>query len=188
VPGGQRAAEEIRAAECAEGAEEEVWGEVRNMERETFQRHLGRGAEASRQKTLPLVTNTLPPSNRYYVRLNCSFDGNPLHQKEKVFPDHNVPQTDQTIAYSESEIVERLWRDGFVPVWINIKPYAVDKSHTYFELICAGRFTNEDSDVLYHRKEGYPPFHAGVVVPPNWTPKSPKFDLHHHRDRRKKNQ
>jgi len=156
------------------------------MNRETFQRHLNLAVIAMRGRCEGLITNTLPILNRFLVRLNSSYDATSLHVKIKTFLDHEIPQEDKWMPYSESEVIERLWRDNYVPVWIDVTPYEVDGVYTYFQLRCAGRFTDDDS-MLYHQHEGYSPFHCfGPFVPPGWTSESTKFDLHHYRDRIKR--
>ena len=81
----------------------------------------------------------------------------------------------------------RLWRDGRIPEWIDITPYEVDGSFLYSELRCCGRFTDEETH-LYHKQEGYPPFHvSGPIVPVGYRDleQDGKFDLHCYRERKK---
>jgi hypothetical protein len=115
-------------------------------------------------------------------------DKNPLSSEERLFPDHEIPQIDRDVPYSTQAVVDRLWREGFVPEWIDVTPYEVDDTYFYFQLRCCGRFTM-DEDHLYHRKEGYPPFHCfGPALPgSNYDLQTDgQFDLHHFRDKRKK--
>lgn len=155
------------------------------MNREIFQLHFSLAVAAMRLRCEQFITNTLPSANRYYIILNASYDGNPLHQKEKVFSDHAILQIDRWMPYDEEQVIERLWRDGYVPVWIDVTPYEEDGKDTYFELRCAGRFSNDEA-ILYHQKEGYPPFHRfGPIIPSGWKSDSPKFDLNHYRNSKK---
>ena len=126
-------------------------------------------------------------ANRYFVILNGSFDGNPLASGEHIFPDHDVPQFDARVPRSAEEVVECLWRGGKIPEWIDITPYEADGTFLYSELLCCGRFTDDDG-LLYHKREGYPPFHVfGPVLPVGYRnlEQDGKFDLHSLRDRKK---
>jgi hypothetical protein len=60
--------------------------------------------------------------------------------------------------------------------------YPQSWQHTNFELLCCGRFT-VTGEYLYHKVEGYPPFHVlRPNLPPNWesVDESGKFDLFWH--------
>ncbi len=153
--------------------------------REQFRRHLQLGTEAVRHNIELLCWNEIPALDRYFIILNGSYDKNPLAPGEYFFPDHNCPQTDRRIPRSAEEVVERLWRGGKVPEWIDITPYEVDGTCLYSELLCCGRFTDQEN-ILYHRGEGYPPFHKfGPVLPNGYRDlkQDGKFDLHSYRDR-----
>ncbi|MBA4149836.1 MAG: hypothetical protein H0X66_17110 [Verrucomicrobia bacterium] len=158
------------------------------LTREQFAENLKQGTEAVRKNIARLCWNELPDLDRYFVILNGSFDGNPLAPGEVLFPDHNMPQTDTRVPRTAEEVVEKLWRAGKVPAWIDISPYEIDGNFLYSELLCCGRFTNEESH-LYHKPEGYPPFHIfGPVLPVGYRDleHDGKFDLHCYRDRKRK--
>jgi hypothetical protein len=128
----------------------------------------------------------LPDQNRYFVFLNSSFDGNPLAPGEHFFPDHDILQTDARVARNAEEVIEKLWRDGLVPEWIDITPFEAGHGFLYLELRCCGRFTPEEA-LLYHKQEGYPPFHLfGPIQPVSCRDleRDGKFDLHCYRDRK----
>ena len=95
------------------------------LTREQFARNLELGIAAVREAIARFCWNELPPADRYFVILNGSFDGNPLAPGEHVFPDHDVAQPDARVPRSADEVVERLWRDGKIPEWIDITPYEV---------------------------------------------------------------
>jgi hypothetical protein len=130
------------------------------MDRKTFQLHLNVAVAAMRVKCQSYITNTLPHENLYYII--------------------NVERIDRWTPLDEEKVLEHLWRDGRVPVWIDVTPYEEDGKHIYFELRCGGGFSET---IFYHKEEGYPPFHCfGPLVPPGWTRESPKFNLHHYRE------
>lgn len=158
------------------------------LTREQFAANLERGIKAVRNNISRLCWNAVPEGDRYFIILNSSFDGNALAPGEHLFPDHDRPQVDARVARSVEEVVERLWRDGRVPEWIDITPYEVQGDFLYSELRCCGRFTDQEA-LLYHRKEGYPPFHIfGPVLPVGYRDleRDGKFDLHCYRDRPKR--
>lgn len=157
------------------------------LTREQFAKHLELGIAAVRKSIAKYCWNELPNQDRYYVILNSSYDGNPLAAGEYLFPDHDLPQFDTRAPHSAEEVLTRLSRDGKVPEWIDITPYQADGAFLYSELLCCGRFTDNDA-FLYHKGEGYPPFHiAGPVWPVGYTSleRDGKFDLHCYRDRKK---
>jgi hypothetical protein len=156
------------------------------LTRAQFADNLKRGTEALREDIARYCWNQLPEGDRYFVLLNSSFDGNPLAPGEHIFPDHATAQTDVRVAWTAEEVVERLWRNGKIPEWIDITPYEADADFLYSELRCCGRFTDEEVH-LYHKQEGYPPFHKfGPIFPVGYRDleQDGKFDLHCYRDRK----
>lgn len=118
--------------------------------------------------------------------LNGSCDGNPLLTGEHIFPGHVEQKNDAQVSKSAEVVVECLWRSGKIPVWIDITPYETDGVFLYLKLLCCGRFT-DDEGLLYHQREGYPPFHLfGPVQPVGYRglEQDGKFDLHCFRDRK----
>jgi hypothetical protein len=154
---------------------------------EQFGEHLRRGTAAVRKAIAKFCWNALPDQDRYFVILNSSFDGNPLAPGEHVFPDHDMPQLDVRLPRPAEEVVQKLWRAGQIPEWIDITPYEADRDFLYSELRCCGRFTDQEAH-LYHKEEGYPPFHIfGPINPVGYRDleRDGKFDLHCYRDRKK---
>jgi len=144
------------------------------MDRTTFAGNLESAAKLLLPFTRSLISNALPDEVRFLVQPNATYDGNPLEDDEQRFPNdvRSGPLTAE-------QAVERLWRDGKVPEWINLSVHSYDVNFTYAELLCCGRFTALDRH-LYHRAEGRPPFHIlGPTIPPGWrSPElSGKFDL-----------
>ncbi len=157
------------------------------LSREQFRQNLERGTEAVRRNIALFCWNDVEVENRYFVLLNSSFDGNPLAPGEHIFPDHERSQTDTQVARTADEVVARLWRDGKIPEWIDITPYEAARDFLCFELRCCGRFTEVETH-LYHRQEGYPPFHVfGPIQPVGYRDLKldGKFDLHCYRDRKR---
>ena len=152
------------------------------MEKSTFEQNLAKATEVVLSFSREFVTNPPPSSCRYLIFPNQSYDGNPREGDEQSFPEEKLPEGKYLGPFDAAQVVEHLWRNGKVPEWVNITVYSYDKQHTYLELLCCGRFTAME-DYLYHKAEGYPPFHVlGPDLPPNWesVEESGKFDLYWH--------
>ena len=107
------------------------------------------------------VAESLPPQVVFLIEANASYDGNPLEDDEEVFP---LDSEQGLIGPLDAEgAASWLWRDGKIPEWINVTAYDVVEERTHVRISCCGRFTAQDAH-LYHRHEGYPPFH--VLGPP----------------------
>ncbi|HWB04174.1 MAG TPA: hypothetical protein VG796_14195 [Verrucomicrobiales bacterium] len=142
------------------------------MDKLTFAARLHQVTHANRQFAARFVSNILPESSRYIVRLNQSYDGN-LTPGERVFPG----ETDPVAPLAAADVVELLCRDNCVPEWIDISVERADLDHTYFELLCCGRFTDNES-FLYYNETGNAPFGSkGPCLPPFWSEEQGKFDL-----------
>jgi hypothetical protein len=149
------------------------------MDKDVFEENLEKATELVVPFSREFVTNLLPPRARYLIFPNQSFDGNPLAGDEQIFPDETLPDGKYLGPFDTKQVVERLWRNGKVPEWVNMMVYACDDEFTYLELLCCGRFTAEEH--LYHISEGFPPFHSlGPELPPGWesVENSGKFNLY----------
>lgn len=102
----------------------------------------------------------------FRLRLNSSYDGNPLVGDEVVFPADSAFERAEALATcDEQQVVAELWRDGRVPEWIDVAVMGETGTATLLQLLCCGRFTAQD-DLLYHVREGRPPFHVtGPALP-----------------------
>ena len=137
----------------------------------------------NREFAARFVSNALPDSFRYLVRLNQSFDGNELKPGERIFPDDITLHGECVGPLSLDGAVSLLFRDGLVPEWIDISVESVDGKHTDFELLCCGRFTADES-LLYYRDSGVAPFGCkSPPIPPRWSEQDGRFDVHWRRHR-----
>jgi hypothetical protein len=139
------------------------------MEKTLFHARLTSAVETARNFAGRFFLENLPAPIRCRVRLNSSYDGNPLHADERVYPaDGSHEQRLATRLISPDEAVELLWRDGMVPEWIDVSVVSRTVQATVVELACAGRFTSNDA-LLYHEREGRQPFHVvGPALPPGY--------------------
>jgi len=152
------------------------------MTREEFSQNLWKATLRSHEKALEFVENELKPPFAYLVRLNQSYDGNPLASGEVIPKEMRAIGEKHIGPLSVEDVMALLWRNGFVPEWIDIIPWEATADGLAFQLTCCGRFA-ESEPLLYHANEGYPPFHApGVWVPPGWksVEESGRFDVNWH--------
>ena len=146
------------------------------MDKATLSNRLREVTDFNRDFATRFVSNHLPDSNRYLVRLNQSCDDN-LRPSEHVFPRDADPVASLTAA----EVVDLLCREDRVPEWIDISVERADSEHTYFQLLCCGRFI-DDETLLYYRDTGHAPFGCkSPSFPPRWSEEQGRFDLHSRR-------
>ncbi|MAT70918.1 MAG: hypothetical protein CMJ58_15495 [Planctomycetaceae bacterium] len=155
--------------------------EAVDLSRDTFKKHLEEAATLARDFTRTLVTNTLPDTIAYTIHYGCSYDGNPLVQDEKTFPEDY--DKDPITTESAEEVTANLWRDGFVPEWINVTVSREDGQFTHIQLKCCGRYSAMPRQ-MYHIHEGRPPFHVlGPPMPPDYNREDTvKFNLYWRED------
>ena len=148
-----------------------------DLSHQGFQRNLVLAATSALAFARTLVSNRLPDELAYTIRYGCSYDGNPLVGDEKTFPEDY--EQDSVTAESSAEVARKLWRDGFVPEWINVAVSGEDGVRTLVRLDCCGRYSASPR-LMYHVREGYAPFHVlGPPVPPGFvSADGSKFDLH----------
>ena len=150
------------------------------MTREAFAALLDRISVLDREFAGLHVHNALPESFRYLVQFNQSHDWEPLWSDQRVFPDDRATFGETTKPLDAAGTVALLWREGFIPEWVDISVERAGAEHTYFSLLCCGRFTSDDSR-LYYACAGQGPFGIkSPCVPPRWSESSGRFDLHWH--------
>ncbi len=146
------------------------------MDKASFTEQLREASLCARDFAARHVVNSLPESARYLVHLNRSCDENPLRPGEHVFPDDVARHGACVGPLAAAEVVALLCRDNRVPEWIDISVCRTDTEHTYFDLLCCGRFT-DDPALLYY-PEGFAPFGIkSPIFPPRWKEADGKFDL-----------
>lgn len=148
---------------------------------ETFKTNLVTAAELARDFARTFVTNSLPEKVAFEVHYGCSYDGNSLVGDEKTFRDDYEGQRVST--ESAERVASMLWRDGFVPEWINVTVSHEDGVRTFIKLECCGRYSATPR-LMYHIHEGRPPFHVlGPPTPPDFDRKlGNKFNLSWRKD------
>lgn len=136
------------------------------MDRNLFAGRLREASVLARDFAREFIREPLPDDLRFRVHLNCSYDGNPLVEDEVVYP--NDSAFDRAMALhevTEGQVLEALWRDGRVPEWIDLNVAGETGTATLIDVLSCGRFTAGER-LLYHTREGRPPFHVlGPTLP-----------------------
>ena len=120
-------------------------GRLRLMDRETFPQRLHQPSIAAHDLAREFFfMETLPDKMLFRSRLNQSYDGNPLHADELLYPDDGILNLTEKLARcAEEEAVNLLWREGRAPEWVDLFVVAKRGSATIMRLVCCGRFTNQ---------------------------------------------
>jgi hypothetical protein len=124
-----------------------------------------------------LIAEELPAVLMFRVPLNQSYDGHPPQPGEVRFPQDSGQHRAAALNKCDAQtVVAELWRDGRVPEWINLSVVGETGAETVIEVVCCGRFTDDDTR-LYHAGEGAPPFHVlGPALPPRRD--GARFSIH----------
>jgi hypothetical protein len=147
------------------------------VDREAFAGRLHDATQFARDFAERFVEERLPWPLAFRVRLNASYDAPPFHPDIRVFPHDSRIDRAELAWCSEEQVNERLWRQGAVPQWINVTAIGATSTATVLELVCCGRFT-DNASLLYHEREGLPPFHVlGPSLPQGWV-QGQRFSLY----------
>ena len=145
------------------------------MDRDTFARHFDMASTRAVEVARHYLEESLPSNVLYRLPLDASYDANPLREGLVV-----VRQEPQYVVASRDEAIRLLWRDGLVPQWVDFCVADETGTATVVEALVCGRFTTR-TDLLYHQREGYPPFHVtGPALPPpqHQTEEGERFSIH----------
>jgi hypothetical protein len=148
------------------------------MQRDVFEQRLLSAADRARDLASRYVVEPLPAAVWFRILLNQSNDDLvPLRPGEVVFPDDGgLDRAEMLRACGADLAVETLWRGGRVPEWIDVSVVDATDAATVLELLCCGRFTDDES-LLYHLREGIAPFHVtSPPLPPGYT--GGRFSVH----------
>lgn len=128
------------------------------MEKSEFQVLLIHSSKLACEFAKNYLLEYLPNDFRYTIQLNISFD-NPMLKQFDIYPDDNEKIVELA---TEIETVDLLFRNGKVPVWINICVDTISENCTVLKLLCAGRYSNDNNE-FYYLKNGTGPF--GIKSP-----------------------
>lgn len=115
------------------------------MTKSEFQTLLFQSSNRALDFARTYVADNLPNDFRYSVHLNASNDDINLKQFD-LYPSGN----DKIVDFiTEEKVVSLLNRNGKVPVWIDISVEYVHKNFTVFQLLCAGRYSDDENEFYY---------------------------------------
>ena len=143
------------------------------MTRDEFILHLKDSSLAALKFAESFVNDELTTNFDYKVTLNASADDLNNNQFDHYPEDNGIIKLD----LSETKVIELLHRKNKVPVWIDINVLKSSRKSTTFNLLCAGRFTDNENELYYKNKIGSTPF--GIKSPrlPNDFFDEKKFNL-----------
>lgn len=89
-------------------------------------------------------------------------------QNKLIINLYSRDKKDRLIRISIDEVVEKLYRDGKTPKWVNLNVVKVDCGYTILECCYSDIFTNDDKLMQFHN-EPQSPFKSGSpYLPPHW--------------------
>ena len=77
---------------------------------------------------------------------------------------------------NDNEVTELLYRKGKVPIWIDINVLKSSRKSTTFNLLCAGRYS-DDKEKFYYNHNGSGPFGVKIPILPSDYKEGKKFKL-----------
>ncbi|QHV95659.1 hypothetical protein [Spirosoma endbachense] len=79
-------------------------------------------------------------------------------------------------SLTKNELLQLLWHEGKVPLWINMSVRKATPTFTFCHLLCSRRLRAEAE--LYHQSDPYLPFHIVVPLPATYGGSSEeRFDI-----------
>ncbi|MDQ1165956.1 hypothetical protein [Flavobacterium sp. SORGH_AS_0622] len=128
------------------------------MTKREFLFHLNGASFVALKFAEKFVKNKLVTDFKYNLILTVAsnIDGS---NKFDIFPeDNNIIKLDLT----DNEVVDILYRNNKIPVWIDISVLKSSRKTTTFNLLCSGKYT-DDKNEYYYNYNGSGPF--GVKGP-----------------------
>ncbi|MCM8543566.1 MAG: hypothetical protein NE328_25075 [Lentisphaeraceae bacterium] len=110
------------------------------------------------------IKEELPPALLYNFALTERLQA----ESDKIVLNHQAFLKSQLVKLTPKEAAGILYKNEEIPVWVDLFVGYYDDNYTYIEVTFSEDYTNDES-LLFHQKEGYPPFHAvGPTVPEGW--------------------
>jgi hypothetical protein len=129
------------------------------MTRDEFILHLRESSLIALKFAEHFVKDKLTTDFKYNVILNASNDDFNLNQFDFYQEDNGIIK----LNLIDIEVIHLLYRKNKVPVWININVLKSSRKSTAFNLLCAGRYTDNKEEFYYNNKIGSTPF--GIKSP-----------------------
>lgn len=119
------------------------------------------------------ITDNLLKDFKYIVILNVSTDDPSLLQFD-VYPEDSGKKVE---LIDEKDVEDLLYRNGKIPVWIDISVECIHQNKTVIRLLCAGRYSDKSQDYYYNHHDTVSPFGIKGPVFPIGYVKGEKFRL-----------
>lgn len=145
------------------------------MERTLFEERFLSAAAHAREFAQTFVKESLPPTLLFHVYLNSSYDGH-AGSEDRLFPSDSSRMV-HLERLSTQQVIDELWRDGFVPQWVDLSVVGETGVATLIEVLACGRFASDELS-LYHKEKGYPPFHVLSPALPAMRVDAERFSIY----------
>lgn len=143
------------------------------MDRSLFAQRFADAAVRTRDFARELIEEPLPDAMRFRVHLNSSHDANATDEF-RLFPEDSSEERARALEDLDAEsVVDVLWRDGYVPQWVDLAVVGESGEATMVEVVACGRFI-DDERRLYYTWTDIAPF----------SPKGPTYPVDHVEGRR----
>ena len=129
-----------------------------------FQFHLVGATFMAHRFAKNYLINKLPIEFKYNVELNGSKDDPKLEQFD-IYPEDNGIVKN---GLSESEVIDLIFRNEKIPVWIDINVCKSDEVKTTINLLCAGRYSNDKKEFYYNHNGSGPFGIKSPILPSNY--------------------
>jgi hypothetical protein len=147
------------------------------MDKETFRQHLDEATTKLVDFTKTLCYNDIADKYGYRIIPSCRLvDAGDTHLTTTEIAVLKTWNEYKNKTLTSGQIVDLLYHDNKVPVWINMTIYEARKDLTIIDLFCSRRLRNDNE--LYHQGQ-IMPFHLQVPIPPAKLKieKEGKFDI-----------
>jgi hypothetical protein len=143
-----------------------------SMTKEKFKDNLSGAIDSLVSLTRELCSNSLTPKYRFLIRPNTTTINAHLDQEEIRF--HNELLLNKDKYMVDKEVIDLLWTNNKVPLWINTSIWESSDRWTTIELVTSRRLRteNEQNKVA----DQFPPFHIQVPLSPDRVDEE-KFDI-----------
>ncbi len=129
------------------------------MNLETFRERFHTAAVSACAVARTCVRESLPEAMLFRLLIKRS-NNLELLPDERVYPeDCSFARERELNACNEEVAVSALWRKGAIPEWVDVSVTGILHGATLIEVRVCSRFT-ENRSLLYHARDGHPPFHV----------------------------
>lgn len=138
------------------------------MERDVFERHFDLATTRARELAKECLVEALPDSMVFHLRLNASYDAGAQKHVRRFPQDTQRGRKLHKRRMQPREVTAELWREGYVPEWIDVRVVGETGDATVVEVTACGRFNNTER--LYYSWTDVPPFGVkGPFLPVDWA-------------------